>query len=323
MEYRRLGKSGVKVSVIGLGTSRFGTDVSQEDTMKIVDAALDLGINFIDTANVYLPPKLGVSEEALGKALRGRWNKVILSTKFRFPMAEGPNNQGASRYHMMNAVEESLIRLKSDHIDLYYLHSWDESTPIEETLRAFDDLVRMGKVRYIGASSFASWQLAHANLLAEFKSLTPFVVITSGYNMLERDAEGEILPYCRAHNVGFVPFIPLAGGFLTGKYERGKSPPTGSRGEKALRASEPLPSETHIRQLMTDVYFDKIENLTSWAEARGRKVNELAHAWLLSQPKICSVISGATKIEQVLDNAKAADWVLTGEELEEVNSILE
>ena len=127
--------------------------MSQEDTTKIVDTALDLGINFIDTANVYLPPKFGVSEETLGKALKGRWNKVILSTKFRFSMGDGPNNQGASRYHMMNAVEESLGRLKNDHIDLYYLHSWDESTPIEETLRAFDDLVRMGKVRYIEASS--------------------------------------------------------------------------------------------------------------------------------------------------------------------------
>ena len=255
MEYRRLGKSGVKVSVIGLGTSRFGTDVSQEDTNKIIDAALDLGINFIDTANFYLPPNSGASEETLGKAIKGRWNRFVLATKFRFATAHGPNDQGASRYHMMNAVEESLHRLKSDHIDLYYLHSWDKSAPIEETLRAFDDLVRMGKVRYIGASSFASWQLAHANLLAELKNLTPFVVLTASYNMFDRDAEREVLPYCRTDNVGFVPFFPLAGGFLTGKYKRGKAPPPGSRGEKALRAKEPLPSESYIRQLMTDLYY--------------------------------------------------------------------
>jgi 1-deoxyxylulose-5-phosphate synthase len=184
MEYRRLGPAGVRVSVIGLGTNRFGTDaLPQEQVNSIIDAAAELGINHIDTSNSYTG---GKSEETLGKALKGRWHKFVLATKFYMPVGEGPNDQGASRYAMMNAVEDSLRRLQSDHIDLYYVHRWDENTPIEETLRGLDDLIRAGKVRYLGASAFASWQLAYANLLAEVRGWTPFVVIQSHYHMLEQ-----------------------------------------------------------------------------------------------------------------------------------------
>ena len=310
MEYRQLGSSGVRVSAIGLGTNRFGSPVLPQDRVAdIMDAAVDLGINFIDTSNSY---QEGRSEETLGNALQGRRDRFVVATKFFFPTGEGPNDRGASRYHLMNAVEGSLRRLRSDHIDVYYVHRWDAATPVEETQRALDDLVRQGKVRYVGASDFASWQLARANLMAEFRGWTAFAVLQSHYHMLEREVEREALPYCRAHGVGFVPYFPLAGGFLTGKYVRGRKPPPGSRGE----------SHAYVQQYMTDDNYQVVERLQSWAEARGRGLNELAQCWLLAQPRVCSVISGATRLEQVRDNAKAADWALTPSELAEVNEIL-
>ena len=311
MKYRQLGNSGVRVSTIGLGTNRFGSDaLDQREVNNIIDAALDLGINHIDTANVY---QEGRSEETLGEALKGRWDRFFLATKFYFATGDGPNDRGASRYHIMNAVETSLRRLNGDHIDLYYVHRWDENTPIEETLRALDDLVSMGKVRYLGASEFASWQLAHANLLAEVRGWTSFVALQSHYHMLERSVESKVLPYCQAQGVGFVPYFPLAGGFLTGKYKRDEPPPPGSRGENS----------NYVQQYMTDTNYDRIENLTGWAEAHDRGMNELAQAWLLAHPQVCSVISGATKLEHVLNNAKATDWALTEEELGEINAILD
>jgi aryl-alcohol dehydrogenase-like predicted oxidoreductase len=311
MEYRQLGKAGVRVSAIGLGTNRFGTDaLPQKEVNNLIDAALDLGINHIDTADIYVG---GRSEETLGNALKGRWDRFFVATKFVNPTGQGPNDRGASRYHIAQAVEASLRRLQSDHIDLYYVHHWDESTPIAETLRALDDLIRAGKVRYLGASSFAAWQLAHANLLAEVRGWTPFAVLQSHYHMLERDVEREVLPYCRAHAVGFVPFFPLAGGFLTGKYKRGQPAPTGSRGE----------SNRYVQGYMTEANYDVVETLTAWAADRGRGMNELAEAWLLAQPQVCSVISGVTRLEHVQMNAQAADWRLTADELAEVNAILE
>src|SRR5262245_27682568 len=189
MEYRQLGPAGVRVSVIGLGTNRFGTEaLSQAGVNDIIDASIDLGINLIDTSNSYVG---GKSEETLGQALKGRWDRFVVATKFYMNVGSGPNDRGASRYHLMNAVEDSLRRLQSDHIDIYYVHRWDENTPIEETLRGLDDLIRMGKVRYLGASAFAAWQLAHANLLAEVRGWAPFVVLQSHYHMLEREVERE------------------------------------------------------------------------------------------------------------------------------------
>jgi aryl-alcohol dehydrogenase-like predicted oxidoreductase len=311
VEYRQLGSSGVRVSTIGLGTNRFGSPlVPQERVNDLIGAALDAGINFIDTSDSYQETR---SEEMLGNALRGRWDRFFLGTKFYMPTGEGTNDRGGSRYHLMYAVEDSLTRLQSDHIDLYYVHRWDETTPIEETMRALDDLVRQGKVRYIGASDFASWQLAHANVLAEIRGWTSFVVVQSHYHMLERGVEKEVLPYCRAHGVGFVPYYPLAGGFLTGKYEEGKAAPVGSRGE----------SNRYVQQYMVGGHYRAVERLTAWARERGRELNELAHAWLLAQPQVCSVISGATRLEQLLSNAKAADWNLSAEDVAEVGRILE
>lgn len=311
MRYRQLGRSGVRVSVIGLGTNRFGAAaVQQPQVDAMIDAAAELGINFLDTSNGY---QEGRSETMLGQALKRRWQQFFVATKFFYPTGNGPNDRGTSRYHMANALEGSLRRLQTDHIDLYYVHRWDATTPIEETLRALDDVIRQGKVRYVGASSFASWQLAHANLLAEFRGWSPFVVVQSQFHMLERLLEREVLAYCQAHQVGFVPYYPLAGGFLTGKYRQGEPPPRGSRGENTR----------YVRKYMTESNYRIIEKLRVWADERGRGLNELAQSWLLAQPQVCSVISGATRLEQLLGNARAADWVLSESELEGINKILE
>lgn len=310
MEYRQLGNSGVRVSAIGLGTNQFGGKVDQAGVNEIIAGALDLGINFIDTADVY---QGGRSEETLGIALQGKWEQVVLATKVASAAGEGPNDRGASRYHIMRGVEASLRRLQSDHIDLYQIHRWDDQTPIEETLRALDDLVRSGKVRYVGASNFAAWQLARANLLAEIRGWVPFVSIQNHYHMLERAQELEMIPYCNAYNVGILPFFPLAGGFLTGKYQRGQPAPTGSRGERS----------PYVQKYMTDANYDKLEKLIAWAQERGQTMTELAHAWLLAQPQVSSVISGATKLAHVQANAIGSDWQLMADELKEVNTILD
>ena len=310
MEYRQLGNSGVRVSVVGLGANRFGSkEVGQAEVNRLIDGALEAGVNFIDTANVY---NEGRSEETLGHALKGRMDRVVMATKFSFPRKTSANSWGASRYHMIQAVEQSLGRLQTDRLDLLYCHRWDDTTPIDETLRGLDDLIRMGKVTYIGASLYASWQLAHANVLAELKGWSPFIVLQSEYNMLKREVEREVLPYCRAHKVGFVPYYPLAGGFLTGKYEMGKPPPPGSRGESA-RA---------VQELMVEDNYQTVARLSAWAKDHGRGVNELAQAWLLAQPQICSVITGAKNLEQLVSNGKAADWLLTADELGEIATIL-
>jgi aryl-alcohol dehydrogenase-like predicted oxidoreductase len=310
MEYRQLGNAGVRVSVVGLGTNRFGSpEMPQAEVNRVIDAALDAGVNFLDSANVYND---GRSEETLGAALKGRMDKVVMATKFNFPRKTSANSWGSSRYHMMQVVEQSLRRLQTDHIDLYYCHRWDDTTPIEETLRGLDDLIRMGKVNYIGASLYASWQLAHANVLAELKGWTRFAVLQSEYNLLKRGVEREVIPYCRAHNVGFVPYYPLAGGFLTGKYEFGKPPPPRSRGE----------SVRTVQELMVEGNYQLVSKLADWAQAHGRGVNELAQAWLLAQPSVCSVITGAKRVDHVTSNVKAADWHLSADALKEIDGIL-
>ncbi len=309
MLFRQLGNSGVRVSVIGLGTNQFGGKVDQSGVNAIIAQALECGINFIDTADVY---QQGRSEETLGRALVGHRHEVVLATKVEHKTGPGPNDWGASRYHIRNGVEASLRRLNADHIDLYQIHTYDEATPVEETLSALDDLVRSGKVRYVGASNSASWQVARANLLANLHGWAPFVTIQPHYHMLERDVERETLPYCRFSGVGILPYFPLAGGFLTGKYHRGEPAPGGSRGE----------SSKYVQGYMTEPNYDKVERLTAWAEPRGHSMAELAHAWLLGHPEVSSVISGATKPEQVAANAAAGDWELTPDEMSEVNKLL-
>lgn len=309
MEYRQLGTAGVRVSVIGMGTNQFGRKVEESLVYDIIDAAIDLGINFIDTADVYTG---GNSEITLGKALKGKWDKFVVATKGFNAMGDGTNDKGASRYHLVNAVDASLRRMQADHIDLYQLHRWDVTTPIEETMRTLNDLVSSGKIRYIGASAYASWQLAKANLLADMRGWEPFVSVQSHYHLLEREVEKEVIPFCVADGIGFIPYFPLAGGFLTGKYKRGEGAPEGSRGQDSQ----------YVKDYMTDDNYTIVEKLSAWAEERNHTMAELAHAWLLAQPTVCSVISGLTKISHMEANAKAGDWKLTAEEVAEINTVL-
>jgi len=307
MNYRNLGKAGVKISAIGIGCNQFGGKVDADGAKAAVQRALDEGINFFDTADVYGKPD-GSSEEFLGAALQGERKRVVIATKVRFKMGEGPNDVGASRYHIMNAVEASLRRLRTDHFDLYQIHAWDESVPVEVTLHALDDLVRAGKVRYIGTSQFSAWQLAHTNALAGMMGWEPLVAIQAHYNLLERDAVREVLPYCAWANVGLLPYFPLAGGLLTGKYTRGEPPPAGSRGEFS----------PYVKNRLTDSNFDKLDKLRAFADSRGHTLHDLAFAWLLSNNHISSVIAGATTPEQVTMNANTIEWKLSDENLAEM-----
>lgn len=310
MQLRRLGSSGVRVSAIGLGSNQFGGVVDQNGVHNILSLASELEINFIDTANAYTG---GESERLLGRALRGRRDSFLVATKAFFPVGPGPNDRGTSRYHLLSAVEDSLRRLQTDRIDLYQMHRWDWRTPIEQTMRTLDDLVSAGKVRYIGASNYMSWQLAQANLLAQFNAWEPLVSVQSHYHMLERQVEDEVLPFCEQGGVGFIPYFPLAGGFLTGKYTREMGAPPGSRGE----------SSAYVQRYMTDANYSLVERLEGWAREREHTMAELAQAWLLARPEVCSVISGVTRPDQLRANARAADWQLTPDEYDEVNAILD
>ena len=311
MHYRRLGTSGLKVSAIGLGTNRFGGKVDQPGVNDILSAALEAGINFIDTADVY---QQGRSEETIGKALAGgKRQQVLIATKVRHKIGEGPNEAGASRQHILDGVHASLRRLDTDYIDLYQIHRWDDETPIEETMRTLEDLLRSGKVRYIGASNFSAWQLTWANAVAHQHGWTHFVSIQPHYHLFEREIEKELLPACRHFGIGVLPYFPLAGGFLTGKYQPGQPPPPGSRGEDSQ----------YVQNYMTETNFAKLAQLTAFAQERQHTLNELAHAWLLAHPEVSSVISGATKVEHVLANAKGCEWPLSPEEIEQIRIILE
>jgi aryl-alcohol dehydrogenase-like predicted oxidoreductase len=310
MLLRRLGNSGLKVSVIGLGCNNFGMRIDQAQTRMVVDAALDAGINFFDTADIYGGSK---SEVFLGEALKGRRDKAILATKFANPMGEGAYQRGGARRYIVKAVEDSLKRLNSDHIDLYQMHVPDADTPIEETLRALDDLVRAGKVLYIGNSNFTGWQIADADWTSRTQGLERFVSAQNNFSLLERGVEREVLPACERFGLGLLPYFPLASGFLTGKYHRGEPPRQGTRlaawgkrGEAALN----------------DRNFDRLEALNRWAEQRGRRILDLAFAWLLGHGAVSSVIAGATSPEQVQANARCAEWILTPEEVSEVRALV-
>jgi len=309
MEYRRLGNTGLKVSEIGLGGNNFGWWADEQTSIAVVNHALDMGINFIDTSDTY---DRGHSEEFVGKAVKGKRPQVIIATKFGNPMGEGPNEKGGSRYYIMKAVDASLKRLQTDYIDLYQMHVPDPETPIEETLRALDDLVRVGKVRYIGCSNFAAWQLCEALWTSRVNNIPSFVTVQPRYSLLDRRIEGELVPCCQAYGIGVIPWGPLAGGFLTGKYRRGEEPPADGR------LSGPNPAFSRI---FTDANWDKLAKFEAFTTERGHTVGELAIAWLLSRPWLSTVIAGARKIEQVSANVAAGEWKLTAEEVAEVDSI--
>lgn len=310
MEYRRLGNSGLKVSEIGLGGNNFGKNTDEETSLNIIKNALEMGINFIDTADIY---NQGKSEEIVGKAVKGRRTQVTIASKFGHSMSVSPEQQGGSRSYVIKAIDASLKRLNTDYIDLYYLHQPDSQTPIQETLRALDDLVRAGKVRYIGCSNFAAWQLCEAMWTSRVGNLEPFIAVQSKYNLLDRSIEPEVVPCCQAYGVGVIPWGPLSSGFLTGKYRRGQAAPAGTR------LANPMPYHAGI---ISEANFDKLEKFEAFASERGHSVGELALAWLLSHPWLSSVIAGATSKEQLSANIAAADWKLTQEDIEQLNEIL-
>lgn len=311
MEYRRLGSSGLQVSAIGLGCNNFGWRVDESGTRAVVETALDQGITLFDTADIYGPR--GVSEEYLGKALDGRRQDAIIATKFAAPMGEGTLHRGASRRYIFEALEASLRRLGTDFIDLYQIHIPDTQTPLEETMRALDDAVRQGKVRYLGCSNFGGWQLVEAQWIARSEHREGFVSAQNLYNLLDRKIESELVPACKAHGVGILPYFPLASGFLTGKYRRGQKAPEGTRLESSARLAEGL---------LTEANFDQLEALEEFASAQGHSILELAIGWLASQPEVSSVISGATTPEQVEQNVRAGEWRLSEQELRDVDEIL-
>ncbi len=310
MEYRNLGSSGLKVSLVGLGCNNFGMKCDAEQTTAVVHRALDEGITLFDTADIY--GNRGGSEELLGKALGNRRRDVVVASKFGMAMGEGPYRRGASRRYILSAAEASLRRLGTDYIDLYQVHAPDPDTPQQETLEALTDLVRAGKVRYIGCSNFAAWQVADAAWLSRTRGLSPYVSAQNQYNLLDRRIERELLPACREFGLGILPYFPLASGFLTGKYKRGAEAPAGSRLALMQRMAD---------QVMTDANFATLGRLEEFASARSHTILELAVGWLASQPLISSVISGATTPEQVSANVKAAAWKLSDDEMRRVDEL--
>jgi len=304
-----LGRSGLEVSVVGIGCNNFGRRCDQEQTTAVVDKALEVGINLFDTADIYGGD--GRSEQFLGKALEGRRQDAVVATKFSGPMGDGPMRRGTSRRYIMDAVDASLTRLNTDYIDLYQVHFPDAETPMEETVRALDDLVRAGKVRYLGNSNFSGWQIAHADWIAQTNHQTPFIAAQNQWSLLQRGVESEIVPAAQAFGLGVLPFFPLASGMLTGKYKRGTDAPEGTRLAEGPMAARSL----------TDRNFDIVEPLEVYALEHGHTLLELAFSWLASHPAVSSVIAGATKPEQVESNAEATGWVLTAEERAEVNAI--
>ncbi|GAA2334175.1 aldo/keto reductase [Saccharopolyspora halophila] len=314
METRRLGESGLVVSAVGLGCNNLGRpNTATQDlagARTVIDAALDSGITFFDVADAYGSPR-GRSEELLGQALSGRREQAVIATKFGMDMqgGNGPDfGARGSRRYLRRAVESSLRRLDTDWIDLYQLHRPDPLTPIEETLSALDDLVREGKIRYVGHCNLAGWQLADAAWTARSAGLTTPISAQNHYSLLAREAEREILPACRRFGVGLLPYFPLANGLLTGKYRQGQAPPEGSR----LAGHGPALSEAP---------WERIEKLRVFAEQRGMPMSSVALGWLASRDSVGSVISGATTAEQVRANAHAAAWQPSDEEIAAIDAI--
>ncbi len=325
MEYKRLGKSGVKVSSLCLGTMDFGSKIDEAAATKLVKRAFDLGINFIDTADMY---NRGKSEEILGKAIKGMREELVIATKVRHRTGPGPNDEGLSRKHIMHAVKESLRRLDTDYIDIYYAHRpsnvpWPpievagEPEPVKETLSALTDLVRSGKVRYLGCSNFPAWLTCKSLWLSDKHMLEEFAVTQPPYNLLNREIEREIIPLCMDQGIGIVPYSPLAGGVLTGKYKAGKPAPAGSRGstnpEWFTGTEFHWEDPNHIRT---------IEALQEFSQTRGQPVGQIALAWLLANPAISSCVVGPKSVEQLEENVAATQLNLSKSDLDEIDRLV-
>lgn len=311
MDYRRLGMTGLKVSELCLGTMTFRWTSTEEDSIQVLDAAFEAGINFVDTADVYsrwAPGNPGgVAESVIGHWLANkRRDELVLATKVRAPMGSGPNDEGLSRAHIMSAVEASLRRLQTDYIDLYQAHSPDDETPLDETLRAFDDLLRQGKVRYVGCSNFRAWQVAMSLGISAKNNIARFDSVQPHYNLIWRsEFERELMPLCQKEKIGVIPYSPLQAGFLTGKYQRGKPAPKGSRGESNDRIKAWLDDDRAMNLL------DKQKSI---ADSRGWTMTQTALAWLLTNPAVTSAIVGADNVKQLMGSIAAVGCRLAPEE---------
>ena len=310
MQKRRLGQSTLEVSVIGLGGNNFGGRIDFNAAERVVHRAIELGINLIDTADSY--GNRGGSEKALGRILGEKRKRIVLASKFGMPMDDSGRLGGASRAYVMRAAEASLKRLNTEWIDLYQLHEPDPRTPIEETLRALDDLVRQGKVRFIGCSNLSAEQLNEAQAVARRRGLAAFVSAQDEYSLLVRDVERELIPALKAHGMGLLPYFPLASGLLTGKYRRAAALPPGSRLAKNAGLAARFINERNWRVS---------GELAAFAARRGHSMLELAFGWLLREPDVASVIAGATAPEQIEQNVRAAGWTLSADDLAEIDRI--
>jgi aryl-alcohol dehydrogenase-like predicted oxidoreductase len=311
MEYRNLGRTGVKVSPLCLGAMMFGAKADEADSVAMIDRALEAGINFIDTANVY---SRGVSEEIVGKALArdGKRDRVVLATKVHAAMDDAdPNMRGNSRRHILAQCEASLRRLQTDYIDLYQIHRPQSEVPIDETLRALDDLVHAGKVRYLGTSTFAAWQLVESLWVSRELGLNRFVCEQPPYHLLDRRLERELIPCAQTYGLALIPWSPLAGGMLTGKYQRGQEPPEGTR----------LAQGWGNRNYFTDETFTVVETLQELAAGKGCTPAQLALAWCAQQPGITSPIIGPRTMEQLEDNLGALEVVVTEEDRKRLDQV--
>jgi aryl-alcohol dehydrogenase-like predicted oxidoreductase len=311
MEYRRLGSTGLMVSELCLGCMTFGQAADEGTSREIMGTFLDAGGNFVDTADVYSD---GLSEEITGRALEGVRDDVVLATKVRFPMGEGPNDVGLSRKHIVQGCEDSLRRLGTDFIDLYQVHCWDAATPLEETLSALTDLVRSGKVRYVGVSNFTGWQLMKSLDVSEANGFEKFVCLQPQYSLVERNIEREIMPVCVEEGIGVIPWSPLGGGFLSGKYRRGEEPPEDSRIAGAVESME-----EHWERRATERNWASLDVVGRISEETGRSYAQISLNWLLCQDGVTSPIIGARTLEQLEDNLGASGWELTAEQVDELS----
>ena len=311
MEHRNIGRSGLRASLLGIGCNNFGPRLDIKATRRVVYRALDLGVTFFDTADMY---GRGQSEEQLGEVLGDRRKDVIIASKFGMAMNDSGTLSGASRRYILDAVDASLKRLRTDYIDLYQLHQPDPLTPIEETMRALDDLITAGKVRYIGCSNLPAWQVVEANLLAANSGLHQFLCCQEEYSLLVRDIERELLPAMKKHQLGLLPYRPIAGGFLTGKYKRDEPPPKGSR----LAGGS---QQRFALRFLTPQNWDRLERLQALGKERGRSLLDIAFGWLASKPFIPSVIAGASTPEQVDLNYKAVTSGLAPDEVVDIEKV--
>ena len=311
MEQRNLGKSGLQVSLVGLGCNNFAGRIDFDATKAVVHKALDLGITLFDNADTDGDPR-GGAEDYLGRSLGERRKNIVLATKFGRPMDASGKLQGASRRYIIEACEASLRRLRTDYIDLYWQHIEDPLTPIEETLRAMDDLVRQGKVRYIACSTLTAWQVVEARWTSQTQNLEPYVACQERYGLLEREYETNMAAMVEAYGLGLIPFSPLGNGLLTGKYRRNHALPAGARLTTTQRMAD---------RYLTERNWGIVEKLADFCASRGRSMLELAMSWLAARPAVSSIIAGATRPEQLEENVRAAEWALTREDMDEIDRL--